>query len=205
MIWRTLALEPGMDVLDLACGHGRIANRLAQRGARVTGLDATPMFLELARRDAAERGVEVEYVEGDMRAIPWSGRFDRVVSWFTSFGYFDDDENRAVLRAARDALRPGGRLLVEGNNLPELLRRWLPAIVVERGDDLMIDRSRFDPVTRRAETERTIVRGGRVRASATRSGCSSPPSWASGCAAPASPRSPSSTARGSRSRRRGGG
>ena len=163
MIWRTLALEPGMDVLDLACGHGRIANRLAQRGARVTGLDATPMFLELARRDAAERGVEVEYVEGDMRAIPWSGRFDRVVSWFTSFGYFDDDENRAVLRAARDALRPGGRLLVEGNNLPELLRRWLPAIVVERGDDLMIDRSRFDPVTGRAETERTIVRGGRVR------------------------------------------
>ena len=35
-IWRLLDLEPGVEVLDLACGHGRIANRLAQRGARVT-------------------------------------------------------------------------------------------------------------------------------------------------------------------------
>jgi 2-polyprenyl-3-methyl-5-hydroxy-6-metoxy-1,4-benzoquinol methylase len=53
-----------MEVLDLACGHGRIANRLTQRGARVTGLDATPLFLEQARRDAAARGVEVDYVSG---------------------------------------------------------------------------------------------------------------------------------------------
>ncbi|HEU4908068.1 MAG TPA: class I SAM-dependent methyltransferase, partial [Propionibacteriaceae bacterium] len=64
-IWRLLDLEPGMQVLDLACGHGRIANRLAERGARVTGLDATPLFLEHARRDAAERGVTVDYVSGD--------------------------------------------------------------------------------------------------------------------------------------------
>jgi cyclopropane fatty-acyl-phospholipid synthase-like methyltransferase len=54
-VWRLLKLEPGMEVLDLACGHGRIANRLAQRGVQVTGLDATPLFLEQARRDAAER------------------------------------------------------------------------------------------------------------------------------------------------------
>ena len=49
-VWRLLDLEPGMGVLDLACGHGRIANRLTQRGARVTGLDATPLFVEHARR-----------------------------------------------------------------------------------------------------------------------------------------------------------
>lgn len=44
-----------MDVLDLACGHGRIANRLASRGARVVGLDATALFLSLAREKARER------------------------------------------------------------------------------------------------------------------------------------------------------
>src|SRR6266542_3005848 len=88
LVWKLLELEPGLELLDLACGHGRIANPLAERGVRVTGLDATPFFLELARADAAERGVEVEYVEGDMRSIPWSGRFDRVLNWFTSFGYF---------------------------------------------------------------------------------------------------------------------
>jgi SAM-dependent methyltransferase len=163
-IWRLLELEPGMEVLDLACGHGRIANRLAQRGARVAGLDATPLFLDRARNDAAERRVEVEYVEGDMRSLPWpDGRFDRVFSWFTSFGYFDDLENRRVLREARRSLRPGGRLLIENNNLAELLPRWLPSVVIERDGDLMIDRPRFDPTTARANTERTVVRGGRVR------------------------------------------
>ena len=162
-IWRLLELEPGMDVLDLACGHGRIANRLAARGARVTGLDATALFLELARRDAAERGVDVEYVEGDMRALAWEHRFDRVISWFTSYGYFDDDDNRSVLRRAQRALKPGGRLLIENNNVAELLTRWQAAVVVERDGDFSIDRSQFDPTTGRATTERVLVRDGRTR------------------------------------------
>jgi cyclopropane fatty-acyl-phospholipid synthase-like methyltransferase len=41
LIWRLLNLEAGMTVLDLACGHGRIANQLAKHGCNVTGLDAT--------------------------------------------------------------------------------------------------------------------------------------------------------------------
>jgi ubiquinone/menaquinone biosynthesis C-methylase UbiE len=164
VIWRLLELERRTEVLDLACGHGRIANRLADRGARITGLDATPLFLEHARKDAAARGVEVEYVEGDMRSLPWpAGRFDRVISWFTSFGYFDDYENRGVLGEAARVLRPGGRLLIESNNLAELLPRWRPAVVVERDGDFLIDRSHFDPTTGRTTTERVVMRRGRVR------------------------------------------
>ena len=163
-IWRLLDLEPGMEVLDLACGHGRIANRLAQRGVRVTGLDVTPLFLEQARRDAAERSVEVDYVFGDMRSLPWpERRFECVISWFTSFGYFDDIGNQKVLSEAHRVLRRGGRLLIENNNLAELLSRWLPAVVVERDGDFMIDRSTFEPATGRAVTERTCVRDGQVR------------------------------------------
>ena len=60
LLRRLLELQPGMEVPDLACGHGRIANRLAARGCRVTGLDATPLFLDLACRDATDRGVAVE-------------------------------------------------------------------------------------------------------------------------------------------------
>jgi SAM-dependent methyltransferase len=164
LVWRLLELEPGMEVLDLACGHGRIANRLADRGARMMGLDATPLFLERARADAERLGVEVEYVEGDMRELPWESRFDRIVNWFTAFGYFDDDEqDRRVLRAAHRALRPGGRLLIENNNLAELLGRWQPWVAVERDSDFMLDRSVFDPVSGRARTERVIVRDGKTR------------------------------------------
>jgi SAM-dependent methyltransferase len=99
-----------------------------------------------------------------MRSPPWDeGTFDCVISWFTSFGYFDDDENRQVLREACRILRPGGRLLLENNNLAGLLRRWMPAIVMERDGALAVDRPRFDPVSGRARTERIVVRDGQMR------------------------------------------
>jgi SAM-dependent methyltransferase len=163
LIWRLLEIEPGMEVLDLASGHGRIANRLAARGARVTGLDRTPAFLDLARREAEDLGVEVQYVEGDMRAIPWEDRFDRVVSWFTSFGYFPDEENREVLRQVRAALKRGGRFLVELNHRDWVMRNLQDQIVVPRGDDFMIDLNRFNPLTGRIQTERVVIRDGRFR------------------------------------------
>jgi SAM-dependent methyltransferase len=163
-IWRLLKLKSGGSLLDLACGHGRIANRLAERGVRTTGLDTSSLFLARARQEAGKHGLEVDYVEGDMRSLPWAdGCFEHVLSWFTSFGYFDDSDNRQVLREACRVLRPGGTLLIENNNLAELLPRWLPAVVIERDGDLMIDRSRFDPTTGRATTERTVVRDGRTR------------------------------------------
>jgi len=162
-IWRLLGLEPGREVLDLACGHGRIANELAARGARVTGRDATPRFLDLARQDAAGRGVTVDYVEGDMRRVPWRDRFDAVVNWFTSFGYFDDDGNREVLAAAFAALKPGGRLLVETMHKERLMQTFQPFVVHERDGAYLIDRNRYEPLTGRLVSDRFIVRDGTVR------------------------------------------
>ncbi len=152
-----------IDLLDLGCGHGRIANLLAARGARVTGLDATPLFLNMARDDAARRGLEVDYVLGDMRELPWDAHFDAVVSWFTAFGYFDDTQNRAVLCEVHRALRPGGRFLLELNHRDGLLPAWSPSTVARVDDDVMIDERTFDPLTGRANARRTIVRDGHTR------------------------------------------
>ncbi len=163
LIWQLLDLRPGMEVLDLACGHGRIASRLAQRGCRVTGLDATPLFLERARRDAAARGVTVDYVHGDMRELPWRDRFDRIIVWFTAFGYFSDAGNRQVLAQAAAALRPGGRLAVEMNNYPSLMRRYQDVAVTERAGDLLIDQHRLDPLTGRSDNVWTFIRAGSLR------------------------------------------
>ena len=162
-LWRLLGLEEGVEVLDVPCGHGRIANRLAARGASVTGLDADPVFLERARADAAACGVDVEYVQGDMSTLPWEERFDLALNWFTSFGYFDDEGNRAWLREARKTLRPGGRLAIEVWNRDAFARNWLPVTMSERDGDLQVDRHALDLLTGRAETDRFIVRGGRVR------------------------------------------
>jgi len=163
-----LELPGGAELLDVPCGHGRISNRLAARGLRVTGVDRSRRFLDLARESAGAAGVEVEYIEGDIRELPFEGRFDAVLNWFTSFGYFDDDANRRVLEGFRRALRPGGVLLIEQASR-ELLVRNLPAHgapavwMTERGDDLLIDKVGFDPLAGRSHTERIVVRDGQVR------------------------------------------
>jgi SAM-dependent methyltransferase len=174
LVARLGEMTPGMDVLDVPCGFGRIANRLAARGCRVTGLDASRLFLERARRDAEEMGVTVEYVEGDMRDLPWTERFDRLVCWFLSFGYFDDETDRRVLAGFRRALRPGGRLLVEHVNLVRQVRTLPPApppaattgremgFVADLGEDFFLMSTRFNVLTSRVEYERVVSRGGRV-------------------------------------------
>lgn len=163
-IWDLLRLEPEMRVLDLACGHGRIANRLAQRGCLVTGLDSCRYFLHIARRDAMQIGVDVQYVLGDMRTLPFADVvFDAVVNWFTSFGYFDEDGNRRVLREAHRVLRSGGQLLIDTVNRDRLMQECCPFMVTERDNNLMIDINRYNALTGYTENERIIVRDGRMR------------------------------------------
>ncbi|HEX8904076.1 MAG TPA: methyltransferase domain-containing protein, partial [Longimicrobiaceae bacterium] len=94
-----VALLPAAEVLDLACGWGRHSVELARAGFRVTGLDLSETLLARARKRAAAAGVAVDFVRGDMREVPWRGRFDLVLSLYSSLGYFlSDDEDLRVLR-----------------------------------------------------------------------------------------------------------
>jgi 2-polyprenyl-3-methyl-5-hydroxy-6-metoxy-1,4-benzoquinol methylase len=162
-IVRLLERESGAEILDCPCGHGRISNALAARGFRVTGIDASELFLERARTAAREQGLDVEYVQGDMRKLPWRGRFDALVNWFTSFGYFSDEQNKAVLREFHDALRPGGRLVLDTQNITRTLLEPRPQHWIERDGNLMLDEWTLDVENARFVTERTVVRGGSTR------------------------------------------
>jgi SAM-dependent methyltransferase len=157
VIWRALDLAPGLEVLDLACGNGRIANALAARGCLVTGLDITAAFVELAQRSAAAAGLTVAYHLGDMRALPWTNRFDRIVNWRTAFGYFSDEENRQVLDEAYRTLKPGGKLLLELNNRDWLLKNFQRASVVTRDGNYLADQRHYDVSSGRVYTERLIL------------------------------------------------
>jgi SAM-dependent methyltransferase/GNAT superfamily N-acetyltransferase len=164
LVWRLLDLRPGMRVLDVPCGEGRISGRLAGMGCEVVGVDYTEAWIELARKQYPEVTFEV----ADMRSLAYDQEFDAVVNWFTSFGYFDPQTNDDVLARLARALRPGGRLLLELHN-PWRLQRLLKqtggtsGYVVDKDGALMADRISYDAETKMSRTERFIVRDGHVR------------------------------------------
>lgn len=157
---RALELPEGARVLDLCCGHGRHAVRLAQRGYRVTGLDLSAYHLRLGKSAAREAGVAIEWIEGDMREIPReAGRFDAVINMFTAFGYFDDEEeNQRVLDGVARALRKGGRFLIDLLNHDYLMRVFRERDWQTRPDgSITLERRRYDVSTGRIANEWTSV------------------------------------------------
>jgi SAM-dependent methyltransferase len=157
---RLLELYSPMKILDLACGFGRHANRLAALGHSVTGLDYTPGFLEIARQAAAEMRVQVDYRQGDMRQLDYQAEFDCVLLLFTSFGYFEDHENEQVLKNLARALKPGGRLMFDIPNRDAMLKNFCPSYVTDKDGDLLIDRLSFDVLTGRFHNRRIVIRDG---------------------------------------------
>lgn len=120
-----LALPSGSRVLDLACGWGRHAIRLAGAGLAVTGLDFSETLLRSARQRAERAGVEVEWVRADMRDLAWESEFDAVLSLFSSLGYFASaEEDLHVLMAVQRALRPGGAFLLETMHRDHIAREF---------------------------------------------------------------------------------
>jgi demethylmenaquinone methyltransferase / 2-methoxy-6-polyprenyl-1,4-benzoquinol methylase len=106
--WRRLAVRavvtPGDRVLDACCGTGDLALEAEKAGGRVTGLDFSERMLERARRKSAG----VEWVRGDLLALPFEGgSFDAVT---VGFGIRNVADLDAGLRELARVLRPGGRL-----------------------------------------------------------------------------------------------
>lgn len=153
-----LALPKGAAILDLACGYGRHAIALAERGYRVTGQDLSAVLLRRAAADADARSVPVRWVQRDMRDIPYTGEFDAVISVFTSFGYLETDaDDQRVLVQARQALKPGGQFLLETISRDAFVRQFQPSGVDQRNDGLVvIEERQFEPVTGRNNVRVTI-------------------------------------------------
>lgn len=99
----------GLDVLHLQCHFGVDSLILAQRGARVTGLDFSPAAVVAARTLAAELGLDARFVEGDLYAAPdlIAGRFDLIYVTWGTICWLPDLKGWA--RVVAHFLKPGGR------------------------------------------------------------------------------------------------
>jgi SAM-dependent methyltransferase len=141
-------LPPGR-ALDLACGEGRNAVWLAEQGWRVTGIDFSDVAIAKAGELAASRGVEVEWVVGDVLAVELERlAFDLVAVLYLQL---PADELAHVIRAAARTVAPGGTLLLLGHDSTNLADGhggpkdpavlFTPEDVVAQLDELVVERA----------------------------------------------------------------
>ena len=150
-LWSILDLQPGPKILDAPCGWGRLSRVLALMGATVLGVDQSETLLNYAESTRADIPPgRLRYLKHDLRTpLPESG-FDVACNIFTSFGYGTEEDDVAIFRSLRNAVRPGGRVVVETNHR-DLLCAYIAhgAKASRRLPDgtLFIDEPEFDPIT----------------------------------------------------------
>ncbi len=97
----------GCRICDLACGQGRVARHLADRGARVVGIDLSANLLAIARGHEAAKPRGITYLQGDARSLDGvaDGSFDGVVCFMA---LMDNADLTPTLDSVARVLRPGG-------------------------------------------------------------------------------------------------
>lgn len=113
-------LEPSESwhFLDLACGNGRHARYLHQKGYRVSGMDLSPRNIESAEAQAQDG---LDFWVGDMRQAFGENRYDCILNLFTSFGYFEEEsDSLSACANIKRALKPGGILILDFLNVAYL-------------------------------------------------------------------------------------
>ena len=161
---KVLPLSPGAAVLDLGCGNGRHARELSRRGYEVTCLDLSSVLLKMAHKKGTHTGCCPRFVQADMRRLPFRSTFDAVMSFFTTFGYFESDsENLKTLLAIRDVLRPGGFFMQDYMNRDYVLGHLVPQDVRRENGYEVVQERRYDEQRRRIEKKIKLVEGEKQR------------------------------------------
>ena len=114
LITSNILLNPDSKILDMACGAGRHAILLARKGYDVTGVDLSENLLSIARQTLLNENLSANFIHSDIREFHSEMNYYLILNLFTSFGYFEtDDENYSILQKAYDLLKPGGSFVLD--------------------------------------------------------------------------------------------
>jgi cyclopropane fatty-acyl-phospholipid synthase-like methyltransferase len=124
---QTLSLNNCTSILDLGCGRGRHSITLAKRGYRVKGIDISKEAIRKAASKTKESGLDnIEFEVRDMRN-PLPETFDAIVNLFTTFGYFEqDEENLRVLDSVVKMLKDDGLFVLDYLNARKVRSAYKP-------------------------------------------------------------------------------
>ena len=126
-IVKDIVLPENCETLDLACGAGRHAIAFAKYGHSVTAVDLSPKLLEVARESMLESDLKIDFVRDNILTFRSPKKFDLALNVFTSFGYFDkDDDNFGIFRTAKTALRQNGYFVFDYFNVNYIRTNFVP-------------------------------------------------------------------------------
>ncbi len=150
----------GGHVLDLCCGPGRHTVVMAKKGCQVTAVDTTEFLLQKGQENAAEEGVDAEWVQEDMRYFVRPEAFDLVVNMLTSLGYFDDKQDDIlVLENIYRSLKPGCACVFDMMGKEVLARNFHPTVSDRMPNgNILIQRREIIEEWSRLHNERILIR-----------------------------------------------
>ena len=102
-----------LEILDLGCGPGLYAEKMAVKGHTVTGMDFSANSISYARGSADCKGLGITYLQQDYLELDDENRYDLIMMIFTDFGVLIPEERERLLKNIHRALKPGGRFLFD--------------------------------------------------------------------------------------------
>jgi SAM-dependent methyltransferase len=111
-----------LSILDLGCGPGLYAMRLARLGHPVTGIDFSPASIGYAQKEVTKEDLPAQFVHGDIRRVEYGAGYGLAMLIFGEFNVFRSDDARAMLRKVHAALDDSGLLLLEPHTVDAIKR-----------------------------------------------------------------------------------
>jgi SAM-dependent methyltransferase len=142
LIINNVLLEKGSKVLDLACGAGRHSILFAKNNFDVTAVDISENLLNVGRKTAEELKLNINFINSDLRKLNLNEKFHLIINLFTSFGYFEtDNENGEVIKMASQHLVDNGYFVLDFFNIIYLQNNLIP-ISYDKIEDGIIKQER---------------------------------------------------------------
>ncbi|MDP2302692.1 MAG: methyltransferase domain-containing protein [Ignavibacteria bacterium] len=143
LILNNINIDVTKTVLDLACGAGRHSISFAQKGFEVVGVDLSDNLLKCAKIKSDELNLQIDFIKSDIRYFAINKKFDLILNLFTSFGYFDtDEENGIVFSLASKYLNEKGVFVFDYFNPHFIVDNLIPHSIDNYGD-FTIEQFRF--------------------------------------------------------------
>ncbi len=162
---KTITLPKNAKILDLCCGCGRHSIELRKLGYDVVSADLSSDLLSVAKASAYDNNIDLKIIRCDMRQIPFSNQFDLVIQFFTSFGYFESDEdNQKVLDSISKSLKPNGKFLIDYMNSDYVIDNLVNKDERDISEGIHIIQERWiDEQKRRINKKITLIKDGKEK------------------------------------------